>query len=133
MSFSRCDWLFPLSAREVSLGTVLIINLLGKGLTPRACMGDGGSIRWAPEIVYFTQPELCEFTVDVCHVWTKPLGFYQPSAGKRISDGHMFACSLPHRRSLGLVICSLPTNVCRRARHEALRTSAWDASSLAIV
>ena len=23
------------------LGTVLIINLLGKGLTPRACMGDG--------------------------------------------------------------------------------------------
>ena len=26
------------------LGTVLIINLLGKGLTPRACMGDGGSI-----------------------------------------------------------------------------------------
>ena len=30
------------------LGTVLIMNLLGKGLTPRACMGDGGSIRWAP-------------------------------------------------------------------------------------
>ena len=28
---------------------------------------------------------------------------------------------------------SLPTNVCRRARHEALRTSAWEASSLAIV
>ena len=26
------------------LGTVLIINLLGKGLAPRACMGDGGSI-----------------------------------------------------------------------------------------
>ena len=26
------------------LGTVLIINLLGKGLTPRGCMGDGGSI-----------------------------------------------------------------------------------------
>ena len=25
------------------LGTVLIINLLRKGLTPRACMGDGGS------------------------------------------------------------------------------------------
>ena len=32
------------------LGTVLIINLLGKGLTPRACMGDGGSIWWAPDI-----------------------------------------------------------------------------------
>ena len=30
------------------LGTVLIINLLGKGLTPRACMGDGGSILWVP-------------------------------------------------------------------------------------
>ena len=26
------------------LGTVLIINLFGKGLTPRACMGGGGSI-----------------------------------------------------------------------------------------
>ena len=30
------------------LGTVPIINLLGKGLSPRACMGDGGSIWWAP-------------------------------------------------------------------------------------
>ena len=28
-----------------------------------------------------------------------PLGLYQPSAGKRISDCHMFACSLPRRRS----------------------------------
>ena len=26
------------------LGTVLIINLLGKGFTPRACMGDGGCL-----------------------------------------------------------------------------------------
>ena len=26
------------------LVTILIINLLGKGLTSRACMGDGGSI-----------------------------------------------------------------------------------------
>ena len=34
------------------LGTVLIINLLGKGLTPRACMGDGGSIWWAPASTY---------------------------------------------------------------------------------
>ena len=25
-------------------GTVLFINLLGKGFTPRACLGDGGSI-----------------------------------------------------------------------------------------
>ena len=29
-------------------GTVLFINLLGKGLIPRPCMGDGGSIWWAP-------------------------------------------------------------------------------------
>ena len=29
-------------------GTVLFINLLRKGLTPKACMGDGGSIWWAP-------------------------------------------------------------------------------------
>ena len=28
--------------------TVLFINLLGKGLTLRACMGDRGSIWWAP-------------------------------------------------------------------------------------
>ena len=33
------------------LGTVLIINLLGKGLSPRACMGNGGSIWWAPAMV----------------------------------------------------------------------------------
>ena len=26
----------------------LFINLLGKGLTPRACMGDQGSISWVP-------------------------------------------------------------------------------------
>ena len=30
-------------------GTVLFINLLGKGLTPRDFMGDGGSIWWNPE------------------------------------------------------------------------------------
>ena len=29
-------------------GIVLFINLLGKGLTPRACMGDAGSILWVP-------------------------------------------------------------------------------------
>ena len=32
-------------------GTVLFINLLGKGLTPRACTGDGGSIWWVPDFV----------------------------------------------------------------------------------
>ena len=42
-------WLASHRRRAKSpLGTVLIINLLGKGLTPRACMGDGGSIWWAP-------------------------------------------------------------------------------------
>ena len=30
-------------------GIVLFINLLGKGLTPRACMGDAGSIWWGPD------------------------------------------------------------------------------------
>ena len=29
-------------------GAVLFVNLLGKGLTSRACMGDGGLIWWAP-------------------------------------------------------------------------------------
>ena len=44
-------WLASHRRRAKSpLGTVLIINLLGKGLTPRACMGDGGSIWWAPGI-----------------------------------------------------------------------------------
>ena len=33
-------------------GTVLFINLLGKVLTPRACMGDGGSMWWAPVAIY---------------------------------------------------------------------------------
>lgn len=52
---------------------------------------------------YFTEPELCEFTVDVCHAWTTPLGLHQPSAEKRISDGHVFAFSLLRRRSYGFV------------------------------
>ena len=52
---------------------------------------------------YFTEPELCEFTVDVCHAWTTQLGLHQPSAEKRISDGHVFAFSLPCRRSYGFV------------------------------
>ena len=33
-------------------GTVQFINLLGKGLTPMACMGDGGSISWAPDSLH---------------------------------------------------------------------------------
>ena len=37
--------IFPLSAGDFYLGTVLIINLLGKGLTRMACMEDGGYIR----------------------------------------------------------------------------------------
>ena len=35
-------------------GIVLFINLLGKGLTPRACMGDAGSISWVPGAVNYT-------------------------------------------------------------------------------
>ena len=31
-------------------GIVLFTNLLGKGLTPRACMGDAGSISWVPGV-----------------------------------------------------------------------------------
>ena len=34
-------------------GTVLFINLLGKGLTPMACIGDGGSIRLAHVDLHF--------------------------------------------------------------------------------
>ena len=30
-------------------GIVLFVNLLGKGLTPRACMGDADSIWWVPD------------------------------------------------------------------------------------
>ena len=48
LSFLYFHWLFHLSPRKTSLGTVLFINLLGKLLTPRACVGDGGSIWWAP-------------------------------------------------------------------------------------
>ena len=49
VSFSRCDLVVVIGSShrrrgKSPLGTVLIINLLGKGLTPRACMGDGGSI-----------------------------------------------------------------------------------------
>ena len=47
-------WLaLPAVGAKSPLGTVLIINLLGKGLTPRACMGDGGSIWWAPGVTYW--------------------------------------------------------------------------------
>ena len=35
-------------------GIVLFINLLGKGLTPRACMGHAGSIWWVPDFGRFT-------------------------------------------------------------------------------
>ena len=39
-----------------SLGTVLMkIYLHGKGLTPRACMGDGGSIWWAPVLYHYVK------------------------------------------------------------------------------
>ena len=36
-----------------SQGIVLLIDLLGKGLTPRACTGDAGSIWWVPACLCF--------------------------------------------------------------------------------
>ena len=40
----HCDWLFPLLAREASSENHSIDKSTRKrGLTPRACMGDGGS------------------------------------------------------------------------------------------
>ena len=42
--------LSSISARKPLMqGTVLFINLLGRGLTPRACVADGGSICLAPD------------------------------------------------------------------------------------
>ena len=38
--------LSSISARNLLQGTVLFIDVLGKGLTPRACVGDRGSIWW---------------------------------------------------------------------------------------
>ena len=37
---------------EPPLRTVLFINLLGKGLTARVCMGDGDSPWWAPHVLF---------------------------------------------------------------------------------
>ena len=63
-------WLaLPTVGAKSPLGTVLIINLLGKGLTPRACMGDGGSIWWAPDIkkchtrVEHRRPNICPHSI----------------------------------------------------------------------
>ena len=52
------------------LGTVLIINLLGKGLAPRACMGDGGSIWWAP-VTKLCPSEIVVKTQSTVNLWTK--------------------------------------------------------------
>ena len=39
-------------------GTVIFINVLGKELTPRVCMGDGGSIWWVPAMAHLGRPSL---------------------------------------------------------------------------
>ena len=50
LSFLYFHWLYQLLYQRAKppQGIVLFINLLGKGLTPRACMGDAGSIWWVP-------------------------------------------------------------------------------------
>ena len=47
-------------------GILLFINLLGKGLTPRACMGDAGSIWWVPAYTYI-----------YTYTWPLPHGAFQ--------------------------------------------------------
>ena len=44
LSFLYFHCRFPYQRAKPHQGTVLFINLLGKGLTTRACMGDVGSI-----------------------------------------------------------------------------------------
>ena len=56
------------------LGTVLIINLLVKGLTPRACVGDGGSIWWAPECIYCIVVSLLLFIGQVSINYRRSVG-----------------------------------------------------------
>ena len=56
------------------LGTVLIINLLVKGLTPRACVGDGGSIWWAPECIYCIVVSLLLFIGQVSTNYRRSVG-----------------------------------------------------------
>ena len=51
------------------LGTVPIINLLGKGLSPRACMRDGGSICWAPGYVLLIKASLELYRREVTNSW----------------------------------------------------------------
>lgn len=62
---------------------------------------------------YFTEPELCEFTVDVCHAWTTPLGLHQPSAENGLA---MVTCSLlaSYADVRTASSRSLPTNVCKK-------------------
>ena len=48
LSFLHFHGLFPLLARETYSGTCSIYKSTREGLTPMVCMGDGGSIWWAP-------------------------------------------------------------------------------------
>ena len=48
LSFLYFHWLFPLSACETSSGNSSIYKSIRERVTPRACVGDRGSIWWAP-------------------------------------------------------------------------------------
>jgi len=56
-----------------SQGTVLFINLLGKGSNPRASMGNKGSIWWAPELYHSSldwwKPKLDNNTLKATTPW----------------------------------------------------------------
>jgi len=49
---------------------VLFEDLLGKKLSPRACIGDGGSIRWAPAFINetATSPVLIDYSYGIGRV-----------------------------------------------------------------
>ena len=83
-------------------GTVLFlfINLLGKGLTPRACVGDGGSIWWAPGWGHCWSKKLLvttQFSAITRFIFAK-VDMPKKSAKKKISDelkGAAAAASVP--------------------------------------
>jgi len=72
LSFLYLYWLFPLSARTKPprQGMVLFEDLLGKKLSPRACIGDGGSIRRAPAFINetATSPVLIDYSYGIGRV-----------------------------------------------------------------
>ena len=53
LSIFICSFLYQRA--KPPQGIVLFINLLEKGLTPGACMGDAGSIWWLPDRHYLLE------------------------------------------------------------------------------